>query len=418
MNREIQRDDRSLRIALVAPFGLRPKGTTSARLLPIGRILALSGATVGAFIPPWDDPARSNRSWVEAGVQVAHTPAGEGPGSKWRTLLALARMVRQFQPDVVHVFKPIGYSGAVAWVFDREGRRSRRVARGQSPTPRPIVVVDTDDLEGPGGWAGRPDASGGPLGLLRGLQERITLGHAGWATVASRWLYGYTRSLNVPDDHILYLPNGHDVGDRQARLAQADRRHSAPSVLWYTRFTEASPQRVAEMLGPVLREHGVRLAIIGEELRPGAQQALETALIWAGVDAHTEWLGYRPELLEDYVRSHADGVVAVYPLDDDVVNRARSPSKLPQLMALGVPVVAEAVGEASAYLAGFETECLAAVGDVEGFQSRLGDLLSSEPARGSLSARLMDAAQAWRWESTAGGLLEFYRRAGAQSRSN
>jgi hypothetical protein len=322
-------------------------------------------------------------------------------------------MVREFQPDVVHVFKPIGYSGAVAWAFDREGRRSRRGAGGVSPSAHPIVVVDADDLEGPAGWAGRKRL--GPLGWLRGLQERITLGRAGWATVASRWLYGYTRSLNVPDDHILYLPNGHDVGDREGRLVQGDRRHSAPSVLWYTRFTEAAPQRVAEMLGPVLREHGVRLAIIGEEVTPGGQQALETALIWAGVDAHVEWLGYRPELLEDYVRSHADGVVAVYPLDDDVVNRARSPSKLPQLMALGVPVVAEAVGEASAYLAGFEAECLAPVGDADGFQGRLSALLSNESARGLLAARLMDAAQAGRWESTAGSLREFYRRAGAPS---
>ena len=48
-----------LRIALIAPFGLRPKGTASARALPLGQALAARGHHVRLIVPPWDDPSRA-----------------------------------------------------------------------------------------------------------------------------------------------------------------------------------------------------------------------------------------------------------------------------------------------------------------------------------------------------------------------
>ena len=40
-----------MRIAFVAPFGLRAKGTTRARVLPLARELARRGHTVAVFVP-------------------------------------------------------------------------------------------------------------------------------------------------------------------------------------------------------------------------------------------------------------------------------------------------------------------------------------------------------------------------------
>ena len=62
-----------MRVALIAPFGLRPKGTTIARALPIARVLAEQGAQVRLVIPPWDDPSRAGEHTQEAGVDLAAT---------------------------------------------------------------------------------------------------------------------------------------------------------------------------------------------------------------------------------------------------------------------------------------------------------------------------------------------------------
>src|SRR5206468_9087352 len=46
-----------MRIAFLAPFGLQPKGTVSARMLPLAHALAGRGHMVRVVIPPWDDPS-------------------------------------------------------------------------------------------------------------------------------------------------------------------------------------------------------------------------------------------------------------------------------------------------------------------------------------------------------------------------
>jgi len=104
-------------------------------------------------------------------------------------------------------------------------------------------------------------------------------------------------------------------------------------------------------------------------------------------------------------------VVAVYPMDDDVVNRARCPSKIPQLMALGLPLVAEGVGEIRSYMAGLERACLVEPGDDEGFRRLVESLLSSADRRARLGKRLQRAAEQWRWERLAAGLLPWYESA-------
>lgn len=97
-----------LRIALVAPFGLRPKGTTIARVLPIAKVLAAQGATVRVIVPPWDDPTRAKQTWREDGVDIIHTSLGP-PLIKPAVIFSnLVRELGAFRPHVVHAFKPIG----------------------------------------------------------------------------------------------------------------------------------------------------------------------------------------------------------------------------------------------------------------------------------------------------------------------
>jgi len=391
-----------LRVALVAPFGLQPKGTTSARALPIGKVLAAQGATVRLVVPPWDDPARASQRWIEDGVEVVHTRLGAGPLTRLVVVWDMLREIRAFQPDVVHAFKPIGYSGAIA------GRLAGRRARG-----RPLIVVDADDLEGPEGWAGRRGL--GLSGRLRGVQERRTLRVAPCVTVASAWLADFVGALGVAPERVLRLPNGHSQvrsPKSQARSPDLGLGTSDLGLVWYTRFTEAAPGRAVGLLIPLLRTHPeLRLSVVGDELNAGDRAALQAALAQEGVGARVSWMGYGQATADEYLLRSAESAVAVYPLDDDPVNRARCPSKIPHLMALGIPIVAEGVGEVPAYLSGFERECLVAPGDAEGFRGRVEALLGSRQKRARLAKRLQKSAEQWRWDRVAGDLLGWYEEA-------
>ncbi|MBC8075574.1 MAG: glycosyltransferase family 1 protein, partial [Chloroflexales bacterium] len=42
---------------MVAPFGIRPKGTLSARMLPLAKALVRRGHTVSIAAPPVQNPA-------------------------------------------------------------------------------------------------------------------------------------------------------------------------------------------------------------------------------------------------------------------------------------------------------------------------------------------------------------------------
>nr|HID12861.1 hypothetical protein [Anaerolineae bacterium] len=144
-----------MRIVMVGPFGLRPRGTMVVRALPMAQALAARGHTVTLLLPPWQNLEDAGRCWEENGVTVENISlprwgrAGEGaslpppiPGLfHLLTALRLARRALALRPEVVHLFKPKAYSGLTHWLLARLPRARR-----------PRLVVDTDDWEGPGGW--------------------------------------------------------------------------------------------------------------------------------------------------------------------------------------------------------------------------------------------------------------------------
>ena len=184
-----------MRIAFVAPFGLRAKGTTRARVLPLARELARRGHTVAVFIPPYDSPEDSDRRWVDESVDVINLALpGPGRGSAaWHLWLGwrLFHAVRAWQPDVTHVFKPKGPSGlagALLWSTRHKTKDERRTTKESVIHPS-SVVIDSDDWEGPGGW--NDDPRTGYPGIQRRFfawQERYGLSHADAWTVTSECL--------------------------------------------------------------------------------------------------------------------------------------------------------------------------------------------------------------------------------------
>ncbi|MSQ23704.1 MAG: glycosyltransferase [Chloroflexi bacterium] len=386
-----------MRIAYLAPFGLRPKGTTVSRVLPLARALASQGAQVRLVIPPWDDPGSAGKQVLEGDLEIVHASLTPHPGRFFALIRELNRLVVAYEPDVVHVFKPIGYSGLLAWWWANRWKGDQA----------PLLFLDCDDLEGAAGWGGRRGL--GSLGFVRGLQETQTIRAVGRVTAASRWLESYVSRLGVSAEDIQYLPNGWSSADRTELEDPAFAAAPAgpPALLWYTRFTEAKPARAAELLAQLLRpDPSRRLIILGDELERGAQGKLRWALEQRGVGAQVDWLPYAPGTLARIVRTR--DIVAVYPLDDDLTNLARCPAKIVELMSLGVPVVAEAVGEATTYLREFATDCLTSPGDSDALGRSVEQLVRNPGKRESLGDGLRQEAVRWEWAGLGANLMAWY----------
>jgi hypothetical protein len=227
-----------MRVAMVGPFGLQPKGTMAVRALPLAKALARRGHMVCLVLPPWSFPEDAGRSWDEDGVQIANTSIAP----QLIIPLHLVRFVRSFRPEVVHVFKPKGHAGIAQWLL----WQMRRVGMHRSR-----IVLDEDDWEGAGGWNDRepyPQA----YKQFFAWQERWGLTHADAITVASRALETIAWSLGITPAVVSYLPNGVTHLPASVESGADIRRQMGlganPTILLYTRFFEFDRLRVSAVL--------------------------------------------------------------------------------------------------------------------------------------------------------------------------
>src|SRR5581483_2101667 len=110
-----------LRIAMLAPFGIRPKGTLSARMLPLAQALARRGHTVSIVAPAVQNPQDAGTRIFYDQVPVHHIPAPRLPSplAAAEQVYGLYRSALAHQPDLLHLFKPKGYSGLAALLARR-----------------------------------------------------------------------------------------------------------------------------------------------------------------------------------------------------------------------------------------------------------------------------------------------------------
>lgn len=393
-----------MRIAMIGPFGLSPKGTMSARALPLARELAVCGQAVKILMPPWHTPDERARCWEEAGVVLEYVALGPGP-PPFSYVVVASRLLRRalaWQPDVVHCFKPKAYSGLVAWLFWQ--LRRLRLAGAH-------LVIDEDDWEGPGGWN---DLEPYPHLLRRAFawQERWGLLHNDGVTVASRALQSIAWSLGVAPGKVYYLPNGAS-SPRQGDGGAVRARHrlaEAPVMLLYTRFFEYNVARVLAVFRHVLTEiPSVRLLVVGKGLFPQDDARFDRLVGEASLDAQVVRAGWVPQdQTADYFAA-AD--VALCPADDTLVNRTKCSAKLADLLSAGVPVVADAVGQSKEYILHNETGLLVGSGDVEAMARETIRLLRDETMRQRLgSAAASHAAEHSSWSVLARELVRAYER--------
>ncbi|RLC81341.1 MAG: glycosyltransferase family 1 protein [Chloroflexi bacterium] len=375
-----------MRIVMIGPFGLRARGTMSVRALPMARALVARGHTATLLLPPWHNPKDGGQCWEEDGVAIEniHLPPNIPGLSHLIIALRLAWRAMALRPDVIHLFKPKAHSGLAHWLLSRLPRAHR-----------PRLVVDADDWEGPGGW----NEIGGYTPAQRRFfawQERWGLTHADAVTVASRALEGLVWALGVPPERVFYAPNG--VGQKAGGKRQKARsKHPASCILLYTRFFEFPVSRVIEVLWRVREQiPEARLLVVGKGFS-GEEEILLKLAQETGLASAVEYVGFvEPEKLSSYF---AQADVAIYPFDDTLLNRAKCPVKLLELLAAGVPVVAEAVGQNREYIRHTETGWLVPSGDVDSFAEAVTQLLEGAQLRERLGqAAARDARERFAWE--------------------
>jgi glycosyltransferase involved in cell wall biosynthesis len=226
------------------------------------------------------------------------------------------------------------------------------------------------------------------------------LTHADAVTVASRALETIAWSLGVPRNRVSYVPNGVNrlpTGDAsRAELRAKLELGDAPTILLYTRFFEFSMERLGAILSQILRvKPQARLLVVGQGLKGEDAQFLRMADAqgWRANVVHAGWVDFAR--LGDTLRA-AD--VAIYPFDDTLVNRTKAIVKLMDLLAAGIPVVADTVGQIREYITPDKTGILVEPGDVNGFARSVLELLDDAAKRerlGSCAAQTMARDYDW-----------------------
>jgi len=396
-----------MRIAMIGPFGLHPKGTMRVRALPLARELVALGHAVKVIMPPWQAPHEEHRAWEDAGVAVEYVALGPGLPllSHLMVTLRLVKSALAWQPAVVHCFKPKAYAGLAAWVLWH--LRRLRMTRAR-------LVIDSDDWEGAGGWNDLEPYSA-PVRKFFAWQEQWGLRHADALTVASRTLQSLAWSLGVAPRQVHYLLNGASNALPGDSAKVRDRHHlgGAPVILLYTRLLEYDPKRVVAVFCQVLSKvPDARLLVVGKGLFPKDDVRFDRLVIDAGLGQKVSRAGWvAQERLPDYFAA-AD--VAIYPFDDTLVNRAKCAVKLVDLLVAGVAAVADAVGQNREYIVQNETGLLVPSGDIDAMATQVVQLLHDDAKRQALgSAAASRISERYSWSVLATKALSAYHAAGA-----
>jgi glycosyltransferase involved in cell wall biosynthesis len=345
-----------MKIVFLAPFGIRPKGTVIARMLPLAVELQKLGHTVTIIAPPYTNPEDSGKIETVRGVRLVNV-ALPAAGKALSALSLSWRMFRAAlaeKPDLVHLFKPKGYGGLAAMLLLSLKRLGLRM---------PPLFLDTDDWEGAGGMNDLQPYSSAEKRLFA-FQEQWLSRKAAGVTVASCELEKLTSGLGVRQSSIMYLPNcvetksegnGNRIRERLGISAQTQ------VMLLYTRFFEFTQERLHLLFAEIHRlAPELRLLVVGKGRNREEDLLLEAADRMDFREALTVIGWVEPEDIPYYLAA-AD--MAVYLLDDTLLNRAKCPAKMTELLMAGLPVVADKTGQAAEYIESNKTGILCSPGD-------------------------------------------------------
>jgi glycosyltransferase involved in cell wall biosynthesis len=401
-----------VKIVFLAPFGIRPKGTVIARMVPLAAALQELGHTVVIIAPPYTNPEDSGKSEVVRGVTLRNIYLG--PRNKiLNTILLSWRMFRSAmteQPDIIHLFKPKGYGGFAAML---------QIVLKRSGLKLPPLVVDSDDWEGRGGMNELHNYSAAERFVFN-FQEQWLLNRSAGVTVASRTLLGKVEEMERESSPFLYLPNcvtdiepGNGLAIRRKLALSAD----TPLVLLYTRFFEFSQEKLHYIFWEIFTKiPHVRFLVVGKGSN-GEEELLHQAALEKGFSDAVIMAGWlEPAEIPSYLAA-AD--VALYPFSDTLINRSKCPAKLTEILRAGVPTVADNVGQLAEYIKPGVSGILCDPDNWQEMADQAVHLLRDRPAARELGASGRQyLLKSFSWQQYAAKLESFYNSASASEGKN
>jgi glycosyltransferase involved in cell wall biosynthesis len=304
--------------------------------------------------------------------------------------LSLARAAIDARAEAIHVCKPQPINGLAGVIAAR--------ARGCP------LFVDCDDYEAGGNRTGSHWQRRALQAWEDGLPPR-----AAAVTVNTRFLVQRARILGVPEDRIAYVPNGVPP----ARLALPPERDiqglraglglgNAPVVLYLGTLSQTTHNvaLLLEAFAVVVRYRpNVRLLLVGEGEDREALQARAGEL---GITAQARFTG--PVTRTSTFLGLA--TCTVDPVADDPVARARSPLKIVESLASGVPVVTGDVGDRREMLG--NAGLVVAPGSADALADGLLALLADPAQRTVMAAAARERAEHYRWDRIAPRWAQVY----------
>lgn len=372
---------------MVAPFAMSPKGTTSARVVPMARAMADAGHEVLVLIPPYDNYAESSNRNMRDGLTIQWLKIPRfsnlliiGPIILFFVLaLKGRRQALSFNPDVIHVFKPKAVSGMIQhllWIFGSES----------------AIVLDCDDWEGSRGWS---ELEQYPLVLkwMFDFQERVLIKNNHAVTTASAFLLERVEKL-CKDRPVVQIPNfmdsvRHNCWDREVLRRQGretlDIGANMSVGLLYTRFFEYPIDGYADCIGSFLASDPNALVLVVGKGKFGQEERLAAVLKDRGHIGRVIMLGWVEHNSVPAVLAASD--VAMFPAIDNIANKSKCPARLVDLLMSGTPIAAHDVGEAKTYITSGRNGRLLPSGGGDAIGKAAATLLTLHDQRAALEFR-------------------------------
>ncbi len=378
------------------------------RWLPLSQELARAGHVVElVLLHPTYDMLRPRR-WSLDGVQVTHVGQMHVygyPGNRRyfgplrlaqiaiRGALSLAAYAVRLRPDVIHLAKPQPINGLAGVLA------ARALGRG--------FYVDCDDYEAAanrfgGAWQRH---------IVSWWEDRLPVWARG-VTVNTRYLWERCQRLGVTPERLRYVPNGIRAAqlvppstDEVRVLRQELALDDAPVVLYFGTMSNVAHgvSLLIEAFALVLRDlPQARLLMVGDG---DDRVALQTQAKRLGIHGSLCWTGRVPAA---QIRMYlALAHCSVDPVFDSPGARGRSPLKIVESLAQGVPVVTGAVGDRSAIVTQ-EAGIVVAPGDSRALADGILRLLNDSQLRMKLATGARVRAESLCWRHLALTWLSLY----------
>lgn len=394
-----------MRIVFLSTSGF-DNASPRGRWLPLASELAKRGHEPHLLLlhPTFDRMKEGERDFTQAGVRIQHVAqmhvyglpgerryfgAGELAQVSWRAASALTNAATAIKPDILHICKPQPINGLAGW----------RAARALGLP----FYVDCDDYEA---GANRVN-SGAQRAIIQWWEDHLPR-HAKGVTVNTQFLFERVQAQGVPAARIAHVPNGvSDVAVEPMEWPPALAAWAGCPIVAYVGTMSTVAHGVDLLLDAfALVLHTLpeaKLLMVGD----GDDRALlQSKAQQLGVQHAIHWTGRVPP--EDARRWFTLAACSVDPVSDTPAMRGRSPLKIVESLAAGVPVVTGHVGDRREMLAHGDAGVLVQAGDANDLAQGILAVLRDVALRMKLAAGARQQRERYLWPALAQKWLALY----------